>query len=508
MANQPTTLKDVWRNFYTYVIQLIDLREDTDAKGTIDSVRKYVELRCYNVWILIASAVIASIGLDMNASAVIIGAMLISPLMSPILGIGLSIGINDRKLLSEALHNFVVAIVVTLLTSFVYFYAISPFSLPTEEIMSRTKPTILDVFVALFGGIAGIVAGSHKDKTNALPGVAIATALMPPLCAAGYGLANADFAIWWGAIYLFFINAVIIAIATYVIVRFLDFPLHQHINQREQLKTNTFIAIFVVILIIPSIKILLDTLNHIATDRNCKQFVEEVINSEQHEAFKWDIKKRDSIPEFKIYLTGRAIPIDSIPKLEDKLNDYPHLKGAKLTLIQTDFSRDKSEIRTQVTEQKMEMLSLLEEQNNRIQQIEALQNQVRELKNDSVPIESITTEIKALFPELLDIKAGQMSDIINDTVVVTKPIAAKEEKENADKAKVEQALANVIKTETDTIKKEVRLTTLKEKIVQVPFISLSWPAKMNKKTRLDYEKRMKSFLKVRHNYDNLTIINQ
>ena len=188
MANQLTTLKDVWRNFYNYVIQLIDLREDTDAQGTIDSVRKYVELRGYNVWILISSAVIASIGLDMNASAVIIGAMLISPLMSPILGIGLSVGINDRQLLSQALHNFVIAIVVTLLTSFIYFYAISPFSLPTEEIMSRTKPTILDVVVALFGGIAGIVAGSHKDKTNALPGVAIATALMPPLCAAGYGL--------------------------------------------------------------------------------------------------------------------------------------------------------------------------------------------------------------------------------------------------------------------------------------------------------------------------------
>ena len=507
MANQPTTIKDVWRSFYTYVIQLIDLREDTDREGTIESVRKYVELRGYNVWILIASAVIASIGLDMNASAVIIGAMLISPLMSPILGIGLSIGINDRQLLSQALHNFVIAIVVTLLTSFIYFYAISPFSLPTEEIMSRTKPTILDVVVALFGGIAGIVAGSHKDKTNALPGVAIATALMPPLCAAGYGLANADFAIWWGAIYLFFINAVIIAIATYGLVRFLDFPLHQHINQREQFKTNVFIAIFVTILVIPSISILLNTLNHIATDRNCKQFVEEVINSEQHEAIKWDIKKRDTIPEFKIYLTGQAIPVDSVPKLEKKLENYPHLKGAKLTLIQTDFSRDKSEIRTQVTEQKMEMLSLLEEQNNRIQQLAALQNQVRELKNDSVPIESITNEIQALFPELLDIKAGQMSDIINDTVIITKSMdAVKTQNENIDKTKA--SVKKKIKTETDIIKKIVKLTTIEEKIVQIPFISLSWPPKMNQKTKLDYEKRMKAFLKVRHNYDNLTIINQ
>ena len=507
MANQLTTLKDVWRNFYNYVIQLIDLREDTDAQGTIDSVRKYVELRGYNVWILISSAVIASIGLDMNASAVIIGAMLISPLMSPILGIGLSVGINDRQLLSQALHNFVIAIVVTLLTSFIYFYAISPFSLPTEEIMSRTKPTILDVVVALFGGIAGIVAGSHKDKTNALPGVAIATALMPPLCAAGYGLAKADFAIWWGAIYLFFINAVIIAIATYGLVRFLDFPLHQHINQKEKLKTNAFIAVFVIILIIPSISILLDTLNHIATDRNCKQFVEDVINSDQHEAFKWDIKKRDTIPEFKIYLTGQAIPLDSIPKLEQKLDNYPHLKGAKLTLVQTDFSRDKSEIRTQVTEQKMEMLSLLEEQNNRIQQLAALQNQVRELKNDSVPIESITNEVKAFFPELLDIKAGQMSKLIKDTIIVTNPVSFNTKSDHTT-TQTQEKIFDAIETEIDTITQIVKTIVIQEKSIKTPFVSLSWPPKMNKKEKANYEERLKNFLKVRHNYDNVTIINQ
>ena len=186
-----------------FFLDLVNIRHNTDFDKTKSSIVEGIYLRGYNFWILICSTVLADIGLDVNSAAVIIGAMLISPLMSPILGVGFSLAIHDRTVLLQSLKNLTTAVLISLGVSIAYFY-LSPLGQPTPELQSRTFPTLLDVLVALFGGIAGIVSISRQQQTNAIPGVAIATALMPPLCTAGFGIGTYNWNFFFGAIYLFF----------------------------------------------------------------------------------------------------------------------------------------------------------------------------------------------------------------------------------------------------------------------------------------------------------------
>src|SRR3989339_1540465 len=184
-----------------------------------------------NLWILVFAIVVASVGLNMNSTAVIIGAMLISPLMGPINGMGYSIATYNFPLLGKAVKNFSFAVIASLLASTAYF-GISPISTAHSELLARTSPSIYDVMIALFGGLAGILAICSKQKGNVIPGVAIATALLPPLCTAGYGLATGQFSFFFGAIYLFTINTVFIALATLITIKFLKYPI-KHLSDSK-----------------------------------------------------------------------------------------------------------------------------------------------------------------------------------------------------------------------------------------------------------------------------------
>ena len=204
--------------------KIINLRENADFEKT----KFIISERCFASWLQpmdfsVFQHIGLHIGLDTNSTAVIIGAMLISPLMSPILGVGLSLAIHDKHLLFRSFRNLFLAVVISLGASILYFF-LSPLGDPTPELQARTFPTLLDVLVALFGGIAGIVSISRHEQTNAIPGVAIATALMPPFCTAGFSIATGKWNYFFGAFYLFFINAVFISFATYLIVRYLKFP--------------------------------------------------------------------------------------------------------------------------------------------------------------------------------------------------------------------------------------------------------------------------------------------
>ena len=191
-----------------------DLRQEKeDEQETIDSLKKGVEFRGTNLWVLIFAIFLASLGLNTNSTAVIIGAMLISPLMGPIMGFGLGLGIADFDLVKRSLRNYLTATLFSVVTATIYFL-ISPISEAQSELLARTSPTIYDVLIAFFGGLAGIVAGSTKSKGNVIPGVAIATALMPPLCTAGFGLATGNLSYFLGAFYLYFINTVFISLST------------------------------------------------------------------------------------------------------------------------------------------------------------------------------------------------------------------------------------------------------------------------------------------------------
>ena len=220
-------MKRILALLFVFIKDRFNLSHDQeDCQSTIMAIEKGVDFRGINVWTLVFAIFIASIGLNVNSTAVIIGAMLISPLMGPIMGLGLSVGINDFTLLKKSLRNMIIAVVISIVTSTIYFY-ISPLNDAQSELLSRTTPTIYDVLIALFGGFAGIVAGSSKEKGTVIPGVAIATALMPPLCTAGFGIATGHLYYFVGAAYLFFINAVMISLSTFLFVRFLKFPLNK-----------------------------------------------------------------------------------------------------------------------------------------------------------------------------------------------------------------------------------------------------------------------------------------
>ena len=247
--------------------EYLDLKSGTDKLNTVSSIKSEIPLRGANIWYLVCSALLASIGLDVNSPAIIIGAMLISPLMSPILGIGLSFGIHDKETIIISVREFTIAVVLSVFTSTVYFL-VSPLGSPTSEILARTNPTLLDVGVAFFGGVAGIVAGSRSKAANAIPGVAIATALMPPICSAGFGLASGNAHIFFGAIYLFFINAVFISLSVYFIVRFLDFPYKVYPDNATKKRMRYVVMALVILITIPSIYIFYGIIIEAKTNAN------------------------------------------------------------------------------------------------------------------------------------------------------------------------------------------------------------------------------------------------
>lgn len=396
----------------SFILKTINLSDGTDVKGTIDSIRKNITIRGYNVWILACGALLASIGLDTNSPAVIIGAMLISPLMSPILGIGLAVGINDRDTLTDSLVNFGVAVGACLLMSTLYFL-VTPLGDATPEIMSRTKPTLLDVCVAIFGGIAGIVAGSRKDKTNAIPGVAIATALMPPLCVAGYGLADVilpyrdagGWEIFSGASYLFFINSVFIALSTYAIVRFLHFPYTEFVDSATQKKVVRYIAAFSLLVILPSGFFMFNIIKDVRRNHEIDGFINRYVKTESYEAFRYTYDDRDST--LKLYITGEHY-IDSTEesRLNMVLDSMELLCDVKLRLIQFNVSPEDKEqlksevgglietgVRTEIEELRYRLASY-EKKQTRIDSIN------REIYKDTIPFTQIRTELKVLYPNL------------------------------------------------------------------------------------------------------------
>ena len=275
-----------WRGFRRFVRGRFDLSEDKASESeVIENIRKGIEFKGTNLWVLVFATFIASLGLNVNSTAVIIGAMLISPLMGPIMGIGLSVGINDFELMKRSLRNFGFMVLVSIATSTFYF-VISPLSNAQSELLARTVPTTYDVLIALFGGLAGIVAQSRKDRTSTvIPGVAIATALMPPLCTAGFGLATLQLKYFIGAFYLFFINTVFIAIATYMVVRFLKYEKHSFLDSKKERKVRRSMVLIVLVTLIPSVVIGYRIVKRSVFEANADRYVATVMKFPQAQDF-------------------------------------------------------------------------------------------------------------------------------------------------------------------------------------------------------------------------------
>lgn len=311
----------------------LDLREGSDREGAAQSIISGKLMRGSNAWMLVCSIMIASLGLNLNSGAVIIGAMLISPLMNPILGVGLGIGTNDRDMLWQALKNFGIAIAIALITSILYF-AITPIDLFTDQMRARTEPTILDGLVAVFGGLAGIISITRKDKTNAIPGVAIATALMPPLCVAGYGIVLAfsdpteGLSVFWRAGYLFFLNSFFIAITAYVIIRLLRFPYRKYVNAKEKRRSQFIIGLVSLLMILPSAYVLIEVMTELRENSKAQEFTEQYFPT----SMSTYLVNRDSLGHLLLIypVKDRLLDKDSLMKYEQILQGNYGLEGAQI----------------------------------------------------------------------------------------------------------------------------------------------------------------------------------
>ncbi len=305
-------------------------KDKEDYKIVRKTIEQDVVFHGTNLWILFFAILVASLGLNMNSTAVIIGAMLISPLMGPIVGIGFGVAINDLALIRKAFKNYLFAAAVGLAASTVYFL-LSPIDEAHSEILSRTLPTIYDVLIAFFGGFAGIIALSSKHKGNVIPGVAIATALMPPLCTAGYGLATGQFNFFLGAFYLYLINSVFIALATLITANFMKFPVKKYDDPNVARREKIFLWTVVTITLLPSLYLGYDIVQqHKFIDRSNNFVSNEAIFPNDY------LLQKDIDPKkHSIVLTfgGKEISSEQIAELKSKLRYY-NLEGAILEIKQ------------------------------------------------------------------------------------------------------------------------------------------------------------------------------
>ncbi len=401
LDNELSTAKGLWTNIKVFIAELLDIRADTDRESTVEAIKKDISFKGHNAWILIFSIFVASIGLNVGSTAVVIGAMLISPLMGPIVGIGLSIAINDVDTLKRSFINLGVMVLLSVLTAYIYFL-ISPIKEETPELLSRTAPTILDVLVAVFGGLALIVAKTKKGTiASVIFGVAIATALMPPLCTVGYGLAIGNFAYAGGALYLFSINAVFIALSTFVVSKLLGFPLVKYANQKRRKRIAQIASIVAIVVIVPSIILFVNLLRIQVFESKAKEYTAKVVKYNGTETIKseQDFKKK----EIEVYLIGKVVPKETIEIWKDGLNNYEALKGSKLIIHQgTNDSGDISLLSSQVKSGILEDLYLKNQEviENKDAQISFLENELLKYKQGDFSFEEISKELKINYEEV------------------------------------------------------------------------------------------------------------
>ncbi|MCC5932144.1 MAG: TIGR00341 family protein [Cyclobacteriaceae bacterium] len=393
--------------FKRYLKDRLSLEDDkADETETIEYIRKGVQFKGTNLWILIFAILIASVGLNVNSTAVIIGAMLISPLMGPIMGIGLGVGINDFQLIKRGLKNLSIAVGISVITSALYFL-LSPLKDAQSELLTRTTPTIYDVLIAFFGGLTGIVAGSRSEKSNAIPGVAIATALMPPLCTAGYGLATFNFYYFFGAFYLFFINSVLISVSTYLIVRYMRYKKVEYVDPERERKVKMSIYAFVIFTILPSIYLAVDVVNQSLFYRRATEFITKELEFTGTEIISQKIAyKRDS-SLIEVTFFGEFVDERMLTEARKKLPDY-HMKNTYLQVNQGYFrgvDDDLALVEKINVNVKQGIIEDLYRRNERMledknQQITFLENELIRYKLTDLPVKNIGEELKIQHSEV------------------------------------------------------------------------------------------------------------
>ena len=389
-----------WINAKKMLSERLSLTDDKADDDLIDDrIRGDVQMKGANLWILMFAIFVASVGLNVNSTAVIIGAMLISPLMGPIMGIGYGAGINDFTLIRSAFKNLAIATLIGLLTSTLYFL-ISPLDTAQSELLSRTTPTLWDVLIGLFGGLAGIVAVTRKEKTNVIPGVAIATALMPPLCTAGFGLATGHWSYFFGAFYLFTINFVFIAFSAFIIVRVFNITEKKYVDPDLAKRAQHYITAIAIITILPSSYLAYQLVGEQVFKAKATSFINEQLNFNNTNVAQ--IKIDPSNYDIKVFLIGDYIPQSELNNISARLATAG-LENAKLKVYQNGEREDvdvmtlKADIVTDLYKNSKADLEL------KAKEVKDLKEQIRLLSSDREYYMAIPNELETLFPKVKNV---------------------------------------------------------------------------------------------------------
>ncbi len=382
------------------VLERFALGADAASQEEVNSnIHKGITIRGTNLWVLIFAIFIASLGLNTNSTAVIIGAMLISPLMGPIIGMGYSMGVYDFNLLKESLRNFLFMIVVSLITSAVFFTL--PLITSTQsELLARTQPTTYDILIALFGGLAGMVAQTRKDRTGTvIPGVAIATALMPPLCTVGYGLATLQFRFMLGALYLFTINSIFIALASFIVTRVMKFKMIGELEPDKLKKLKRAMVAVIIIVTLPSVLIAISIIQRSAFEANYRNFVDEAFKYDNtfvvESKYEYNANPRkQSVIEVRLF--GEPLSDNVINNIRGQMSSVYHLPKVDLVVRQSN-QEDGGIAITALQSNYTEML------NEKNRQISHLQEQLSSIRTaDTLAVSSMTRELGIFVPEIND----------------------------------------------------------------------------------------------------------
>jgi uncharacterized hydrophobic protein (TIGR00271 family) len=376
--------------------------EDFDAIH--QAIDKDIVFKGTNMWVLIFAIVVASVGLNMNSTAVIIGAMLISPLMGPINGMGYSIATYNFPLFRKSVKNFSFAVIASLFASTAYFF-ISPISTAHSELLARTSPTIYDVLIALFGGLAGIVAITSRQKGNVIPGVAIATALMPPLCTAGYGLATLQFPYFFGALYLFTINTVFIAISSVVVSQLLKFPIRTLVDKAQRNKVNNIISVVITLVIIPSIYFGYKLVQKERFIDNANKYLSNVSVIEGNYLLKHEVNANKH--SITLIYGGATLTEAQKERIKAKANDF-ELNDARIEFKQ-GLSFD------EITKKNTEVENLKGEINRLTLVLKDQESFLDSIKDQSVKGKDLLMEIKPIFPSIVSCSYAQ-TRVFNDSL--------------------------------------------------------------------------------------------
>nr|WP_299034635.1 DUF389 domain-containing protein [uncultured Tenacibaculum sp.] len=459
--------KGLWEKVKKFILELLDFRDDTDQEATIEAIKSDISFKGATAWILICSIFVASIGLNANSTAVVIGAMLISPLMGPILGVGMSIAINDIDTLRKSLINLATMIVLSLLTAFLFFF-IFPLREETSELLGRVRPDIRDVLIAFFGGLALIIARTKKGTiASVIFGVAIATALMPPLCTAGYGLAIGNFDYFLGAMYLFTINTIFIALATFLVLKLLGFTMIRYVNSAKRKRIAQMASFIAFLVMVPAVFTFVGVYNESVIDANYKRFLKAKVYDNPN---LWLQRERLEVKDKTISLFFNGDVSDATESfLRNELKTFPKIDSYSLII-----NENKAKSVDRVVDAYDRAVKELDEKDNIItglhMEIDDLKRTISSLNQrieqdalyrdkNSIPFSKISTEAKIRFNDIKEMSLAKVlssSDFIKVDTTTVVSVKWNEKLKDSIMVKNEQELRAWIQKELKTDKIQVR----------------------------------------------------